>query len=112
MASDPDPTIAPDRRPSPLVVVFNREPFQYIINHYDVERFAQALELAIDMPTNERRRRMQFLRRTVAGRNIFSWASDILKGLENLDSKALPPAPGKATRGRKTALVRPIHRNS
>ena len=40
MASDPDPTIAPDRRPSPLVVVFNREPFQHIINPYDVERFA------------------------------------------------------------------------
>lgn len=40
MASDPDPTITPDRRPSPLVVVFNREPFQHIINPYDVERFA------------------------------------------------------------------------
>ena len=69
-----------------------------MINPYDVEQFAKALEQAIDMPSDERRRRMQLLRRVVAGRDIFSWASDILEGLENLDPKALPPAPGKSAR--------------
>jgi trehalose 6-phosphate synthase len=83
-----------------------------MINPYDIERFAQALEQAIDMPSDERRRRMQLLRRVVAGRDIFSWASDILEGLENLDPKALPPLPGKLTRVRKTALWRPLDRDS
>ena len=73
-----------------------------MINPYDVKGFARALERAIDMPMDERRRRMQGMRRVVAGRDIFSWASDILEGLESLDPRALPPAPGKPTRMRKS----------
>ena len=73
------------------------------INPYDVEQFAQALEQAIEMPIDERRRRMQAMRRVVAGRDIFAWASDILEGLENLDPRALPPLPGKTPRLRKAA---------
>jgi trehalose 6-phosphate synthase len=72
-----------------------------MINPYDVEGFAQALAGAIDMPIEERRNRMRAMRRVVAGRNIFGWASDILEGLESLDLRAIPPAPGKLTRGRK-----------
>ena len=72
-----------------------------MINPYDVEGFAEALSRAIDMPIEERRNRMRAMRRVVAGRNIFGWASDILEGLESLDLRAIPPAPGKLTRGRK-----------
>jgi hypothetical protein len=36
------------------------------------------------MPRDERRRRMRAMRRIVAGRNVFSWASDILEGLESI----------------------------
>src|SRR5690606_6598243 len=53
-----------------------------IINPYDADGFAAKLEVAIDMPENERRRRMQAMRRVVAGRDVFGWASDILEGLE------------------------------
>ncbi len=60
-----------------------------IINPYDVDGFADALEAAIDMPAEERRTRMRALRRTVAGRNVFGWASDILEGLESLWTKPL-----------------------
>ena len=63
------------------------------INPYDAEGFADALEHAIDMPADERRRRMRALRRVVAGRDVFSWASDILEELDSLDPAALPPAP-------------------
>jgi trehalose-6-phosphate synthase len=60
-----------------------------IINPYDVDRFADALIHAIDMPRDERRTRMRAMRRAVAGRDVFSWASDILEGLESLWSKPL-----------------------
>ena len=74
-----------------------------VINPYDVEGFADALERAIDMRIEERRGRMRAMRRVVAGRDIFGWASDILEGLESLDLGAIPPAPGRLTRGRKGA---------
>jgi trehalose 6-phosphate synthase len=60
-----------------------------IINPYDVDGFAAALTRAIDMHPDERRLRIRAMRRTVAGRNVFSWASDILEGLESLWTKPL-----------------------
>ena len=60
-----------------------------IINPYDVDGFADALLQAIDMPRDERRARMRAMRRIVAGRNVFGWASDILEGLESLWTKPL-----------------------
>jgi trehalose 6-phosphate synthase len=64
-----------------------------IINPYDIEGFTDALEQTIDMPVKERRKRMYALRKVVAGRNVFRWASDILAGLENLNLDALSPTP-------------------
>jgi trehalose-6-phosphate synthase/Kef-type K+ transport system membrane component KefB len=60
-----------------------------VINPYDVDGFADALSRAIDMPAEEQARRMGALRRTVAGRNVFDWASDILDGLDNLWTRPL-----------------------
>ena len=60
-----------------------------IINPYDIDGFADALMAALDMPRDERRRRMRAMRRVVAGRNVFGWASDILEGLESLWTKPL-----------------------
>jgi trehalose 6-phosphate synthase len=60
-----------------------------IINPYDVEAFATALARAIDMTSDEQRTRMQAMRKVVAGRNVFNWASDILEGLESLWTKPL-----------------------
>jgi len=53
-----------------------------IINPYDEQGFVGAIERAIDMPVWERRRRVQALRRRVAGRDVLAWASDILNRLE------------------------------
>jgi trehalose 6-phosphate synthase len=60
-----------------------------IINPYDVDSFAEAIVRAIDMPHDERRARVRAMRRVVAGRNVFGWASDILEGLESLWTKPL-----------------------
>jgi trehalose 6-phosphate synthase len=60
-----------------------------IINPYDVDAFANALIRAIDMPEEEQARRMKTMRKVVAGRNVFNWASDILEGLESLWTKPL-----------------------
>ncbi|MBM3779187.1 MAG: hypothetical protein FJW23_13295 [Acidimicrobiia bacterium] len=60
-----------------------------LINPYDVETFAETLSRAIDMPRDERQARMRAMRRAVAGRDVFSWASDILEGLESLWSRPL-----------------------
>lgn len=60
-----------------------------IINPYDVEDFAAALARAVDMPLPERRERMRAMRRIVAGRDVFSWASDILEGLESIWTRPL-----------------------
>ena len=49
-----------------------------------MDSFSEALLRALDMPIEERRARMRAMRQIVAGRNVFSWASDILEGLESL----------------------------
>jgi trehalose-6-phosphate synthase len=60
-----------------------------IVNPYDVDAFAAALEQAVEMPRSEQMMRMQAMRKVVAGRNVFNWASDILEGLESLWTKPL-----------------------
>jgi len=62
-----------------------------IINPYDVESFADGIELALGMSEEDTHRRMRALRRVVAGRDVFRWASDILEGLE--DPTSWPPQP-------------------
>jgi trehalose-6-phosphate synthase/Kef-type K+ transport system membrane component KefB len=60
-----------------------------IINPYDITGFADAIGRAIDMAPAERRARMRAMRRVVAGRDVFSWATDILEGLESLWTRPL-----------------------
>jgi trehalose-6-phosphate synthase/Kef-type K+ transport system membrane component KefB len=60
-----------------------------IINPYDIDAFAAALSRAIDMPVEEQAARMRAMRKVVAGRDVFNWASDILEGLESIWTKPL-----------------------
>jgi trehalose-6-phosphate synthase len=60
-----------------------------IINPYDIDAFATALATAIDMTGEKQASRMRAMRKVVAGRNVFNWASDILEGLESLWTKPL-----------------------
>ncbi len=79
-----------------------------IINPYDIDGFASALDWALEMPQHERYRRMRALRRVVAGRNVFSWAFDILEGLEALQPGARLKLPSFQTKTRKDARVVPL----
>jgi alpha,alpha-trehalose-phosphate synthase [UDP-forming] len=58
-----------------------------IINPYDGDGFTRALRQAIEMTPSERRERMRRLRRVVAGRDVFAWASEILDNLQRLQGK-------------------------
>ena len=58
-----------------------------IINPYDGDGFTRALRQAIEMTPSDRRERMRRLRRVVAGRDVFAWASEILDNLQRLQGK-------------------------
>ena len=60
-----------------------------IINPYDIDGFADALEPGDRHAARRAPARMRAMRRIVAGRNVFGWASDILEGLESLWTKPL-----------------------
>ncbi|MGE0449375.1 MAG: trehalose-6-phosphate synthase, partial [Vicinamibacterales bacterium] len=60
-----------------------------LINPSDEDAFADALCRALDMHVDERQKRMRSMRRVVAGRDVFRWASDILEGLESLWTQPL-----------------------
>ena len=57
-----------------------------IINPYDGKGFTEQLRRALAMPPAERMKRMRRLRRAVAGRSVFAWASEILDNLQRIQS--------------------------
>lgn len=54
-----------------------------IVNPYDVDAVADAIEQAATMPKDEQRSRMRRLRRTVNSSDVFEWAKDCLQMLED-----------------------------
>jgi trehalose 6-phosphate synthase len=46
------------------------------INPYDIEGFADAIKIALEMPADEKKRRMRELRRIVRENNIYKWLRD------------------------------------
>jgi trehalose 6-phosphate synthase len=53
-------------------------PEALLINPYDVAETASAMMAALDMSRDERRKRMQLMRRTVAENNVYRWAGRML----------------------------------
>jgi len=53
-------------------------PEALLVNPYDVTETAAAIVAAIEMPSDERRKRMQMMRRTVAENNVYRWAGRML----------------------------------
>jgi trehalose 6-phosphate synthase len=56
-----------------------------LINPFAIENMADAIREALEMPEEERRRRMQRMRAEVAGNNIFRWAGKIISALLKFD---------------------------
>lgn len=54
------------------------------INPYSVEEFADAVKFAVEMPVDERKRRMDNMRKIVTENNIYRWAGNIITELTAL----------------------------
>jgi trehalose 6-phosphate synthase len=52
-----------------------------IINPYDTEQFADAIRYAVEMDLDERRTRMERMRRHVEEHNVYRWAASLLAEL-------------------------------
>jgi alpha,alpha-trehalose-phosphate synthase [UDP-forming] len=57
-----------------------------LVNPFDVEETAEGIRQALEMPAEERRKRMQRLRTAVADNNIYRWAGKILSALFRLET--------------------------
>jgi trehalose-6-phosphate synthase len=47
----------------------------------ELEEFAESIHLALEMPVEERSRRMAVMRRLVSSNNVFGWAASIITEL-------------------------------
>ena len=67
-----------------------------LVNPFAVEEMADAIQMALEMPEAERRKRMKKMRETVANNNIYRWARKVLLALlkfdvlENQDELGVP----------------------
>lgn len=48
------------------------------VNPYATERFAECIKIALEMPKEERKRRMRGMRAVVEKNNVYNWATEIL----------------------------------
>jgi alpha,alpha-trehalose-phosphate synthase [UDP-forming] len=53
-------------------------PDALLVNPYDIEQMAEAVRFALEMDTEERKTRMQRLRRVVREHNIYRWAGTLI----------------------------------
>jgi trehalose 6-phosphate synthase/phosphatase len=68
-----------------------------IVNAYDVEGMANAIEKALGMPREERRARMRTLRAQVASRDVHWWVRRFLETLESLPARGPRIEPASAS---------------
>lgn len=55
-----------------------------LVNPYSTEIFADAIRYAIEMPQEEKNRRMENMRRIVSENNVFKWAGSIVSDLAGI----------------------------
>lgn len=55
-----------------------------VINPYDIERTAEAIKVALEMPESEQQLRVQMLRQDIISNNIYTWAANLLRTMTAL----------------------------
>jgi len=55
-----------------------------LINPYAIEEFADAIKFTIEMPQEEKRKRMENMRSIVSENNVYKWAGNIITELVSL----------------------------
>jgi trehalose 6-phosphate synthase/phosphatase len=59
----------------------------FVVNPYDEERTAEAVEAALSLPAEERRVRMSALRHRVSRNNVFAWSERFLASLRSASAE-------------------------
>jgi trehalose 6-phosphate synthase len=59
-----------------------------LVNPYDIAATAEAIRTAVEMPAEERRRRMTRMHRAVREQNIYRWAGLLLGELSGIRAEA------------------------
>jgi len=54
------------------------------VNPYSIEEFADSIKLALQMPQDEKTRRMEKMRKVISENNIYRWAGNIITELTSL----------------------------
>jgi trehalose 6-phosphate synthase len=52
-----------------------------LVNPYSIEEFADSIKLALQMPQDEKTRRMEKMRKVISENNIYRWAANIITEL-------------------------------
>jgi len=55
------------------------------VNPYATDHFAEAIKEALEMPLEERQRRMRRMRAMVQENNVYKWAADIVTEMAKLE---------------------------
>jgi trehalose 6-phosphate synthase len=56
-----------------------------LVNPYSTDHFAEAIKTAIEMPADEKLKRMRKMREIVRENNIYKWAADIISDLVKIE---------------------------
>jgi alpha,alpha-trehalose-phosphate synthase [UDP-forming] len=67
-----------------------------LVNPYDLSQTAEAIRFALEMPPEERRARMQRMRRTVRENNVYRWAGNLIAELCEVRVEAARPTAAAA----------------
>jgi hypothetical protein len=76
-----------------------------LVNPFDLDGFADALRLGLELPDAERRRRMARLRAAVTEHTIYDWARDLIVELGRAATAGRPAAPIDLEAARLARLV-------